>query len=624
MTDLDRTSQVPTPDTGPVQDNDTTAVPVPTSTVGAPPPLGAAGTTAPAPAARQSRTRWIAAGAIVALVVGITAIATLALTGSTPTSTVAGYVPADSVMYGELRLDLPGDQRQKVGQFLSKFPGFADQAALDTKLDEVLDRLTSDNTSGAQVYSRDIKPWFDGELAFSVGAIPTSDDPATAAGQVRAVVLLSIKDEALARTWFTNAIAASGATGTPQDYQGVQLTVFDAPDKAATAQAAFALVGGKVAVAGDVASVKAAIDTKGASGLAKGADFAAAQAAITGDSIGFFFMDLQALVDASLEMTRSMASSPPISQNLLALVPDWAGFRMRVEGDALLFDGIMPHTDAAPGPAENRANKVADFAPPSTVLLAAGNDVGATLLEVVSLYRNEPGMAEAFKGIDQAAGMLGGLDAALGWMGDSGVVVSKAGDGVEGGIVSVPSDPGKGKQLLTTLRSFITLGGAQAGITVRDEDYNGTQITIIDLGSASDLLGMAGALGGAPVPTDPGSLPSGSVEIAYATTDAVVIIGSSPDFVKHALDAGAGASLADDARYQGLLGRVGATHTAVNFVDVTAMRGLMEGLLSSATPEERAEYEESVKPFLVPLDAVVATNVLGGELDQSHMLITVK
>jgi hypothetical protein len=233
-------------------------------------------------------------------------------------------------------------------------------------------------------------------------------------------------------------------------------------------------------------------------------------------------------------------------------------------------------------------------------------------------------MAEAFKGIDQAAGMLGGLDAALGWMGDSGVVVSKAGDGVEGGIVSVPTDPGKGKQLLTTLRSFVTLGGAQAGITVRDEDYNGSQITIIDLGSASDLIGMAGALGGAPVPTDPGSLPSGHVEIAYATTDAVVIIGSSPDFVKHALDAGAGASLADDARYQGLVGRVGATHTAVNFVDVTAIRGLVEGLLSSATAQERAEYEESVKPFLEPLDAVVAANVLGGELDQSHMLITVK
>ena len=89
-----------------------------------------------------------------ALIVGVTAIATLSLTGSSPTSTVAGYVPADSLAYGELRLDLPGDQRQEVGEFLSKFPGFADQAALETKLDEVLDRLLSESTDGKQTYSR--------------------------------------------------------------------------------------------------------------------------------------------------------------------------------------------------------------------------------------------------------------------------------------------------------------------------------------------------------------------------------------------------------------------------------------------------------------------------------------
>ena len=35
------------------------------------------------------------------------------LTGASPTATVLGYVPADSVMYGEVRLDLPGDQRQQ-------------------------------------------------------------------------------------------------------------------------------------------------------------------------------------------------------------------------------------------------------------------------------------------------------------------------------------------------------------------------------------------------------------------------------------------------------------------------------------------------------------------------------
>ena len=135
-----------------------------------------------------------------ALIVGVTrGRDAVTLTGSSPTSTVAGYVPADSVAYGELRLDLPGDQRQEVGEFLSKFPGFADQAALETKLDEVLDRLLSESTDGKQTYSRDIKPWFDGELAFAMGPLPPGAAANAATDAPRAVVLLSIKDEALAR-----------------------------------------------------------------------------------------------------------------------------------------------------------------------------------------------------------------------------------------------------------------------------------------------------------------------------------------------------------------------------------------------------------------------------------------
>ncbi|MBA2300592.1 MAG: hypothetical protein H0W22_07460, partial [Chloroflexi bacterium] len=162
MTDFERPVHDPT--------TDTTATEVPATPI-ATSPLGSTGTPA-APAPRNSRARWLAALGIVALIVGVTAIATLSLTGSSPASTVVGYVPADSVAYGEVRIDLPGDQRQNVGAFLSKFPGFADQAALDTKLDEVLDRLLSESTEGKQTYTRDIKPWFDGELAFSMGPPP--------------------------------------------------------------------------------------------------------------------------------------------------------------------------------------------------------------------------------------------------------------------------------------------------------------------------------------------------------------------------------------------------------------------------------------------------------------------
>ena len=86
-----------------------------------------------------------------------------------------------------------------------------------------------------------------------------------------------------------------------------------------------------------------------------------------------------------------------MSDTLTALVPEWASFRLRVEGDALVMDSAMPHVEAAPGPGENDANGVAAFAPPSTLALAAGNDFGATLNETIALYRSDPAMAEAFK-----------------------------------------------------------------------------------------------------------------------------------------------------------------------------------------------------------------------------------
>ncbi|HET9757028.1 MAG TPA: DUF3352 domain-containing protein [Candidatus Limnocylindrales bacterium] len=601
----------PTPPPSAV-DSDTTAVPVATT----PAEPAGAGDRPP-----QSRVRWIAAGGAIALVILVTALAAIVLTSSTPSSVVLGYVPTDSVAYGEMRFDLPGDQRQKVGQFLSKFPGFADQAALETKLDEVLDRLISEGSQGKQTFTRDVKPWFGGQLGFAIGPIPDVDPNAPMSSTARGVLLVTVKDEALARAWFTNTLGQAGVTGTSETYQGTELTLFASPD-APTKQAAFALAGGKVAIVGDVASVKAAIDTKGSSALAKGPGVAAAQAALTGDDLGFMFLDTKALFEASTRVTGSLSSASPLSSAITSLIPDWAAMRIRVEADALQLDAVTQHKAGMPGPDQNRANGVAAFAPPSTVALLAGNDYGRSLLDWIELYRSEPTLADAFAQIDQAAGMLGGLEALLSWMGDTGVVIAKSGDSVEGGVVSVPADPSGGRQLLTTIRSFLQLGGAQAGVTIRDEQYLGETITVIDLGDLRDLAAMAGGIGS--LPTDPSSLPEGRAQIAYVATDEVIAIGSSADFIKHVLDAGAGASLADDARFKGLLGRVDAENTGVTFVDIAAIRGLAEGAMSSATDQQRTEYEASIKPFLTPFDALISTGAVGGELAETHTLITVK
>src|SRR5258706_15185025 len=97
---------------------------------------------------RSSGVRWAIAIGGIAIVVGIT-IAILALTGgSRPTPSIAvGYMPSDTVQYGEYRLDLPGDQRQKLAAYLSKLPGFSDQSPIQPKLDDVFDRVLAAATN---------------------------------------------------------------------------------------------------------------------------------------------------------------------------------------------------------------------------------------------------------------------------------------------------------------------------------------------------------------------------------------------------------------------------------------------------------------------------------------------
>jgi hypothetical protein len=613
MTDFDDTTTTRS-------ETDTAATPVPTTAINPPTQTGSP---------RSSRARWLAAGVLIALVAAVTGLAAFALTSSKSTSVVLGYVPTDSVAYGELRLDLPGDQRQNLGAFLSKFPGFADQAALDTKLDEMLDRLVGEGTQNAQTYTKDVKPWFGGQMGFAMGPIQVGNGDGPAAHDRRALVLLSVKDAALAKSWLDSTARAQGVSGSQQAYNGAQLTVFAEPQMA-DSQAAYTIVDDKVAIVGDLASVKAAVDTNGGSPLASGDAVSAAQASVTGDSLGFMFVDLKAIADATAKLGASIGeaggSVPPLPTTLTNLVPEWAAARIRVEGDALRLDGVTQHKDATPGPDENRANAVAGYAPPSTIALAAANDYGATLKETLELYENDPALKEAYAQVDQMAGILGGLDAIVGWLGDTGIVVDKDGDTVQGGLVSIPADPAQGKQLLTTLRSFVQMAGPNSGIAVTDETYNGQTITVVDLGDLRGLAGMAGALGGAstPVPSGLPGIPDADVKFAYVANDQVVVIGSSADFVKAVLDAGAGASLADDARFGELLGRVDAKHTSVSFVDVTAVRGLVEGAMADAPAAKRAEYEESIKPFLTPFDALIATGAVGDGTDQIHSVVTVK
>ena len=402
--------------------------------------------------AGPSRRRWVGALAAIAVVVAISAAAVYALTGAAPNATVLGYVPGGSVMYGEFRMDLPGDQDRKVAEFLSKFPGFADQSSIETKVGETLDRIVGSASGDKQTYARDIEPWFGGELAFSVGQLPDPKslaDPATSP-EAHALVLLSVKDAALAQAWFDKLVAADGTQVATEDYAGTTITT---PATQGSQSAGFAIIGGKVAVIGDLASVKAAIDTKGAGAFANEPGPKAAFAALDSDHLGFVYMALGPLYQWSSEMQTAMMSAMPgvtpstgipgcqpsdMTSMMADFLPEWMGMSVKAEGNGLAFEAVSPPAAKAIGPTEDRTSDLAKHIPGTAIMAAVVNDYGATLRQAIDLYKSQPCFKDAIAQFERAADLAGGLDSVLSWIGDTAIVVNGSDPLPEAGIVVSP------------------------------------------------------------------------------------------------------------------------------------------------------------------------------------------
>ena len=255
--------------------------------------------------------------------------------------------------------------------------------------------------------------------------------------------------------------------------------------------------------------------------------------------------------------------------------------------------------------------------PASTVAFIAANDFGAGVLKAWDLYKNEPSMADVVKQVEDAIALAGGLDAIAGWIGDTAFIVDRTETSATGGVVIVPTDADDARQLLTSLKAVVAQAGGAQGVTVREEDYNGVTITIVDAGDIAALAGQ----GGMSIP--PGfDLPSGHVEAAWAVTDDLVVIGSGPDFVKKVLDVTDATSLANDSDYKALVAR-GEKSGGVFYLDLTAIREMSEGLAKDLGADMSA-YERDVKPYLTPFDAFYVSAGEDGSLFSESLIITVK
>jgi hypothetical protein len=579
--------------------------------------FGAPSAAVAAPASSRSRSglRWGLALLGILIVLGATAVIVFLAGGRPATSLGVGYMPASTAQYAEIRLDLPGDQRQKLAGFLANFPGFKDQSQIEPKLNDVFDRIVRAATSGKQTYSADIAPWFSGQISVGSGlpeltpaGFPTpgpGSGSARDADQMLAVV--GIKDRAKAESW----LLSTGPSLTKDSYNGTDIWT-----AATTVGPAIALTD-KVMLLGSVAGVHAAIDTKGQGALGESADFKAAIARVDRDYVLLSVLRTRPYVDAVTKMVEfaspGVLAGSQLDETITAMIPAWQATFARFENDALALSSVYPSYSIGYD-ATNHKSTLIGHVPATSILYTEYHDVGPALSAILAKFRALPETKAAFQAFDQAVSILGGFDAVAGWWGDTAFVVTPGANGViGGGLLIQPRDKAAADRLFTTFRGFLTLAGSSTGINVRDEDHNGTKITILDF---SAVPGMNPSAGGLP--------PGYKAEFAYAVTNDVAVLGYGRDFVASVLDAGSGSNLAGDERFKKLIGRAGEENLGFSYVDLNAIRGLIEPLVKQMAPEAWTGYETDIKPYLEHLDAMIQTLRKDGAVDVGDGALTTR
>jgi Protein of unknown function (DUF3352) len=561
---------------------------------------GAASPAVPPPAGPVSRPtgasggRWLLAFGVAGLVLVVTAIGVILL-GSRSTPEALRYIPADMPIVAELRVDLPGDQLQKVGNLLAHFPGFKDQSSLTSKLDEAFARITTQVSTGSASYATDVKPWLAGPL-FVGARMPSSAGSTTAGIPTPSAVAVFTTDGKVTCDPITKRSTAKEA------YKGIDIHGGDG--------GAFACaLDGRYALVGDSASIKAAIDAHANhSGVDGDSQYRKARDALGGDRLATVYFSVDALKAGAFP--SAIPGLPTAGMDVttaLATLPPWVMAGISAEDSAIVADVVSGPIGTPAGPNGSplltmpaaHASRLALLVPADTAVLYELHGTGALAQNLLTTLRANPTLSGPLGQLDATLGVLGGPQQLIGWIDDAGIVLVQDGSSLTGGVLVQAPDDATAAAKADQVRSLLTLAGLTSGITTRDIDVNGTKVTIADLGDISALLSQAGAaVGGLTVP------PGTHIVISVASHGSTLIIGSGESFARRILGTAAGSSLADEATYKTALGRSIASNSGQLYIAAAPLLAFAD---TNIPAQSRAQFDTDVKPYIAPFDAFLET-----------------
>jgi hypothetical protein len=334
---------------------------------------------------RRGRPAWLAP--LVGLViVGLLAAAGVFVVLSSQASDAAvrkgyAYVPDTAFMAMELRLDLPGNQRDEVVRFLSHFPDLADSAAIEQKFSDMVNDALASATSDEADYDRDIKPWFSGWVIVA-GWMDESGTANRGFGSAPSVVaIVGTADRPAAEASLERLRNGDRWTTTEGAHGQVINTSTDAWSTQAYTVTDDAIVLGSSADVVNAALMAQAGDSRS---LVEQDGFTKALDAMPANRLGLFWMDPQAYGKAFGNLygmggqnpfdVLNFAACQAGSSTPTAVPPIVAALYLR-EGKAL-FDERIEWPAESTAPPEARDDGLAASLPADTFLFADQHELG--------------------------------------------------------------------------------------------------------------------------------------------------------------------------------------------------------------------------------------------------------
>ncbi|NJD29341.1 MAG: DUF3352 domain-containing protein [Chloroflexi bacterium] len=535
----------------------------------------------------SSRGRWLIALAVAGAAVALL-IAAVVLLGGRQTPEALRYIPADAVVVAELRLDLPGDQLQKVGNLLAHFPGFADQSTLGQKLDEAGDRLLANLSQGEVSYTGDLKPWVSGP---AFGGIRLTDGAVGEGGLFVAT---------------TNGAAGcdqlfEGRSTRVESHRGLEIRVLEGEDGAC-------VIDGRHVIAGDLGSVKAGLDAHAAgNGIDAEEPYRAARAALGGDQLGTVYVSGEAI-------RRLQADLDAVPVTLFAMeLPDWSIAGVRAEDDALILDSLAAPVEApsaAPSLqslAPAHPSEMTRFVPADAIAYAEVQGAGTSVMNALALLRADPVLGASLAELDQLLTGFGGAEKLLGWVEDVGVVIMNDGGDMVGEPAGVAlllaPDEATAQERVANYRSLLALAALGGAVELETTTVDGVEVTTVTVAGAAGL---------------PGEAP---IQVRFAVNGRVVMLGTTEAVMNAVLAVDPASSLAASDDFTRTTARGLPNPRTMVYFSAEHALALEQHFLPL---DQRADFRTNVRPYLEPIEAfhMSATDGPGGPRARIVMTVT--